>query len=41
MSEGLDRIDVLLFPGQNVLVIENDAVKGMVAEHAQPLVPPR
>jgi hypothetical protein len=40
MSEGVDRIDVLLFPGPNVLTIENDPVKGMVSHRAGSLAPP-
>lgn len=41
IGEGEDRIDVLLFPGRDVMTIENNPVKGMVAKHAQPPAAPR
>jgi hypothetical protein len=41
ISEGPDRLDVLLFPGQNVLTIQNDPAKGMIAHRAESLAPPR
>lgn len=36
-----DRVDVVLFPGQNEIVIENDPAKGLSYKRIRPVVAPR